>query len=498
VHEPVILALDQGTTSCRAICFDRQGRVVSLAQREFAQHYPRPGWVEHDAREIWETQLAVAREALQRGAIPGASVAAIGITNQRETVLFWDRRTGQPLTRAIVWQCRRTAGMCERLKAAGHETAIRDKTGLVLDAYFSGTKVAWLLEETPGLREKARRGEACAGTIDSWLIFRLTGGEAHVTDPTNASRTMLFNLQSRRWDEDLLALLEIPRQALPEVRPSSQVYGRTPSDLLGAEIPVAGAAGDQQAALFGQACFGPGLAKNTYGTGSFLLIHTGEKPASSRHGLLTTMAAAVGEAPAYALEGSIFITGAAVQWLRDGLGLIEDSAESEAYAATVSDTGGVYFVPAFVGLGAPHWDPYARGAILGLTRGTTRAHIIRAALEAIAYQSREVVEAAEEDAGIRMAELKVDGGAVRNNFLMQFQADILDRPVIRPTVTETTALGAAYLAGLAVGYWGSLEEIGRNWGVERRFEPRMAADEREALYAGWRRAVTRAAGWASP
>ncbi|MGH7377088.1 MAG: glycerol kinase GlpK, partial [Candidatus Methylomirabilales bacterium] len=489
---------DQGTTSCRAICFDRQGRVVSAAQREFAQHYPRPGWVEHDAQEIWETQLSVAREALERRAIPAESVAAIGITNQRETVLFWDRRTGQPLTRAIVWQCRRTAEMCERLKAAGHEATIRGKTGLVLDAYFSGTKVAWFLEHTAGLREKARRGEVCAGTIDSWLIFRLTGGKAHVTDPTNASRTMLFNLHSRRWDDDLLALLGVPRQVLAEIRPSSEEYGKTPRELLGAEIPVAGAAGDQQAALFGQACFGPGLAKNTYGTGSFLLVHTGGKPASSSRGLLTTMAATVGEGPAYALEGSIFITGAAIQWLRDGLRLIEDSADSERHAAGVPDTGGVYFVPAFVGLGAPHWDPYARGAILGLTRGTTRAHIIRAALEAIAYQSREVVEAAEEDAGIRIAALKVDGGAARNDFLMQFQADILDRPVIRPKVTETTALGAAYLAGLAVGYWTGLEEIGKNWGVERRFEPKMVAEEREALYAGWRRAVTRAAGWAAP
>ncbi|HEV8664151.1 MAG TPA: glycerol kinase GlpK [Candidatus Methylomirabilis sp.] len=498
MREPVILALDQGTTSCRAICFDRQGRVASLAQREFPQHYPRPGWVEHDPQEIWETQLTVAREALQQGAIPPASVAALGVTNQRETVLFWDRSTGRPLTPAIVWQCRRTADMCARLKAAGHEAAIRGKTGLVLDAYFSGTKVAWLLEHTPGLRERARRGDACAGTIDSWLIFRLTGGAAHVTDPTNASRTMLFNLHSRQWDDDLLALLEVPRRALPAVRPSSEVYGRTPRDLLGAEIPVAGAAGDQQAALFGQACFGPGLAKNTYGTGSFLLVHTGEKPATSTRGLLTTMAATVGETPAYALEGSIFVTGAAVQWLRDGLRLIDASAESEHYAAQVPDTGGVYFVPAFVGLGAPHWDPYARGAILGLTRGTTRAHVVRAALEAIAYQSREVVEAAEGDAGIRMAELKVDGGAARNDFLMQFQADILDRPVIRPKVTETTALGAAYLAGLAVGYWAGLEEIGENWGVERRFEPKMAAGEREALYAGWRRAVTRAAGWAAP
>ncbi len=495
---PVILALDQGTTSCRAICFDRQGRVVSLAQREFAQHYPRPGWVEHDAQEIWETQLAVAREALRRRAIPATSVAAVGITNQRETVLFWDRRTGQPLTRAIVWQCRRTAETCERLKATGHEAIIRGKTGLVLDAYFSGTKIAWFLEHTPGLREKARRGEVCAGTIDSWLIFRLTGGKAHVTDPTNASRTMLFNLHSRQWDDDLLTLLGVPRQVLPEIRPSSQVYGKTPRELLGAEIPVAGAAGDQQAALFGQACFGPGFAKNTYGTGSFLLVHTGEKPAPSSRGLLTTMAATVGNSPAYALEGSIFITGAAIQWLRDSLRLIENSADSERHAAGVPDTGGVYFVPAFVGLGAPHWDPYARGTILGLTRGTTRAHIIRAALEAIAYQSREVVEAAEEDAGIRIAALKVDGGAARNDFLMQFQADILDRPVIRPTVTETTALGAAYLAGLAVGYWTDLEEIGQNWGVERRFEPRMGAEEREALYAGWRRAVTRAAGWAAP
>ncbi len=494
-----ILALDQGTTSSRAIVFDRAGRVISVAQREFRQIYPQPGWVEHDPVEIWESQIRVAREAIAEAGIGPSQIAAVGITNQRETAIVWDRATGQPVHNAIVWQCRRSAGLCDALKAGGWEPMVRERTGLVIDAYFSGTKIQWLLENAPGLRARAERGDICFGTVDSWLIFKLTGGQTWVTDYSNASRTMLFNIHRLAWDPDLCKALGVPLQMLPQVRPSSQVYGRTVANLLGAEVPIAGIAGDQQASLFGQACFRAGMAKNTYGTGCFLLVHTGERPVASRSGLLTTIAASPAEGAAeYALEGSIFITGAAIQWLRDGLQIIATSAESEQLAASVPDTDGVYFVPAFVGLGAPHWDMYARGAILGLTRGTTRAHLVRAALEAIAYQTREVLEAAISDAGLRLTELRVDGGATANNLLMQIQADILGMPVVRPVVKETTALGAASLAGLAVGYWTGRDEIAQNWAADRRFLPDMETAQRDHLYAGWRRAVARSAGWALP
>ena len=497
--ETYVLALDQGTTSSRAILFDRKARVVSLAQREIRQIYPQPGWVEHDPLEIWESQLAVAREAIASAGVKGAQIAALGITNQRETTVLWDRATGQPVCNAIVWQCRRSAGICDALKAGGWETAVRARTGLVIDAYFSGSKIQWLLEHVPGLRVRAERGEICFGTVDTWLAWKLSGGHAWVTDYSNASRTMLYNIHQLAWDPNLCGALGVPRAMLPEVRPSSFRYGRTTTDLFGAEIPITGIAGDQQASLFGQACFSPGMAKNTYGTGCFLLVHTGDRPVASETGLLTTIAASPAEGGAeYALEGSIFIAGAAIQWLRDGLQVIGHSAESEALAASVPDTGGVYFVPAFVGLGAPHWDMYARGTILGITRGTTKAHLVRAALEAIAYQSREVLGAALADAGLRLEELRVDGGATANNLLMQFQADVLGTAVVRPVVKETTALGAAYLAGLAVGYWKSREEIARNWAADRRFLPAMDAGRREELFAGWRRAVARAAGWALP
>ena len=493
-----VLALDQGTTSSRAILFDRRGTVRAAAQRELRQIYPQPGWVEHDPEEIWESQLAVAREALASAGIEPAAVAAIGITNQRETTLLWERETGRPVHNAIVWQCRRSAPLCDALKAKGLEPVVRRRTGLVIDAYFSGTKVQWLLENVPGLRPRAERGELCFGTVDTWLAWRLTGGRAFVTDYSNASRTMLFDIHRLAWDDELCAALGVPRALLPEPRPSSQVYGLAVSGLLGAEIPIAGIAGDQQAALFGQACFRPGSAKNTYGTGCFLLVHTGDRPVASRAGLLTTIAASpVAGRAEYALEGSIFIAGAAIQWLRDGLGILASSAESEAVAASVPDNGGVYFVPAFVGLGAPHWDMYARGTILGLTRGTGRGHLVRAALEAIAYQTREVLQAAVADAGIALEELRVDGGATANDLLMQFQADVLGAPVVRPVVRETTALGAAYLAGLAVGYWASREEIAGNWAADRRFLPQMELTRREELFAGWRRAVARAAGWAT-
>jgi glycerol kinase len=494
-----ILALDQGTTSSRAILFDRVGHVVSVAQREFRQIYPQPGWVEHDPLEIWESQLAVAREAMVAAGVRGSQIAAVGITNQRETTILWDRATGKPVHNAIVWQCRRSASLCDALKAAGWEGRVRERTGLVIDAYFSGTKIQWLLENVPGLRARADRGEVCFGTVDSWLAFKLSGGKAWVTDYSNASRTMLYNIHRLAWDPDLCQAMGIPRTMLPEVRSSSHLYAWTAADLLGAEVPIAGIAGDQQASLFGQACYDPGTAKNTYGTGCFLLVHTGERPVASNTGLLTTMAASPEEDhPEYALEGSIFITGAAIQWLRDGLQVITHSAESEQIAASVPDTGGVYFVPAFVGLGAPHWDMYARGTILGITRGTTRAHLVRAALEAIAYQTREVLEAARADANLTLTELRVDGGATANNLLMQFQADILGMPVVRPVVKETTALGAAYLAGLAVGYWTSRAEIEVNWAADRRFLPEMESARREHLYAGWRRAVARASGWATP
>ena len=494
-----VLALDQGTTSSRAILFDRQARVKAVAQREFRQIYPQPGWVEHDPLEIWESQLAVAREAIASAGVTTAQIAAIGIANQRETTVVWDRSTGAPVHNAIVWQCRRSAAICDALKAGGWEPAVRQRTGLVIDAYFSGTKIQWLLEHVPGLRARADAGEICFGTVDTWLGWKLSGGRTWVTDYSNASRTMLFNIHQLAWDANLCGALGVPVRMLPGVRPSSFRYGHTTPDLFGAEIPIGGIAGDQQASLFGQACFAPGMAKNTYGTGCFLLIHTGDRPVASQAGLLTTIAASPVEGRAeYALEGSIFIAGAAIQWLRDGLRVIADSAESEALAASVPDTGGVYFVPAFVGLGAPHWDMYARGTILGLTRGTTRAHLVRAALEAIAYQSREVLGAALADAGLTLAELRVDGGATANNLLMQFQADILATPVVRPVVRETTALGAAYLAGLAVGYWASREEIDQNWAADRRFLPQMEPTRREELFAGWRRAVARAAGWAQP
>jgi glycerol kinase len=497
--ETYVLALDQGTTSSRAILFDREARIVSLAQRELRQFYPQPGWVEHDPLEIWVSQLAVAREAIASAEIRAEQIAAIGITNQRETTILWERATGQPIGNAIVWQCRRSAGICDALKAGGWETAVRARTGLVIDAYFSGTKIQWLLEQVPGLRARAERGEICFGTVDTWLLWKLSKGHAWMTDYSNASRTMLFNIHQLAWDPNLCGALGVPQMMLPEVRPSSCRYAQTAPDLFGAEIPVAGIAGDQQASLFGQACFSPGMAKNTYGTGCFLLVHTGDRPVASQTGLLTTVAASPTEGRAeYALEGSIFIAGAAIQWLRDGLGVLADAAESETLAASVPDTGGVYFVPAFVGLGAPHWDMYARGTILGITRGTTRAHLVRAALEAIAYQSREILGAALADAGLTLEELRVDGGATANNLLMQFQADVLGTAVVRPVVKETTALGAAYLAGLAVGYWKSREEIANNWEADRRFLPEMDAGRREDLFAGWRRAVARAAGWVLP
>jgi glycerol kinase len=493
-----ILALDQGTTSSRAIVFDRSGRIAGAVQEEFPQIFPQPGWVEHDPEAIWRTQMDTARQALARVGIEAAQVAAIGITNQRETTVVWDRETGQPLHNAIVWQCRRTAPMCDRLRADGWTDPIRAKTGLVVDAYFSGTKLAWLLDHVPGMREKAERGHVLFGTIDSFLIWRLSGGRLHVTDLSNASRTMLFNIQTLDWDDEILAELRIPRAMLPQVRPSSQVYGLSDGGLLGAQVPIAGAAGDQQAALFGQTCYAPGQAKNTYGTGCFLLLNTGERAVASERGLLTTIAWQLGDAGrvTYALEGSVFIAGAAIQWLRDGLHIISHPAEIEALAGNVDDTGGVYFVPAFVGLGAPYWDAYARGTIVGLTRGTDRRHIARAALEALCYQSRDVLEAMAADSDIGLAALRADGGAAANDLLMQLQADLLGVPVQRPAVTETTALGAAYLAGLAVGYWSGLEEIAAQWQIDAEFKPAMSSERRDALYAGWQRAVERARGWA--
>lgn len=494
-----VLALDQGTTSSRAILFDVHGRAVAVAQQEFRQLYPRPGWVEHDAEEIWSTQLATAREVLHKAGVDASAVAAIGIANQRETTVLWDRATGKPVAPAIVWQDRRTADMCEALKAQGTEATVRDKTGLVLDPYFSATKVAWLLENVTGLRARAKRGEIAFGTIDSWLVYRLTGGRVHVTDYSNASRTMLFNIHTLAWDDELLELFgRIPREMLPEVKPSSHVCGETEPELFGASIPIGGIAGDQQAALFGQTCFEAGMAKNTYGTGSFLLMNTGEKPVVSQHGLLTTIAWGVDGTVKYVLEGSVFVTGAAVQWLRDGLGIIADAAETHELAHSVKDTGGVYLVPAFAGLGAPYWDPYARGALVGITRGTTRAHVVRAALEAIAYQTTDVMRAMEQDAGVPLRALRVDGGAAVNDFLMQFQADVLDVPVERPAVTETTALGAAYLAGWAVGVWQNRDEIRSQWHLDRRFEPAMDAARRDELLGGWKRAVERSLGWATP
>jgi glycerol kinase len=492
-----ILALDQGTTSSRAILFDQNGQMIAVQQEEFPQIYPQPGWVEHSPEDIWNSQLRVAQAAIENVHLAPSDIAAIGITNQRETTLIWDRATGEPIFNAIVWQCRRTAPMCEQLKAEGFDRIIGEKTGLVTDAYFSGTKVAWLLENVPGARERAQRGELAFGTVDTFLIWRLTGGRLHITDVSNASRTLLYNLRTGTWDDEILARLNIPHSLLPQVMPSSAVYGDTESELFGASILIAGTAGDQQAATFGQVCVSPGMAKNTYGTGCFLLMNTGDAVVASRNQLLTTVAWKLGEQPVqYALEGSVFIAGAAVQWLRDSLGIIKDSAESEALARSISSAEGVYFVPAFVGLGAPYWDAYARGTIVGLTRGSTRAHIVRAALESVAYQTRDVVEAMRADSGIALQTLRVDGGMVRNDFLMQWQSDILGVPVQRPAVTETTALGAAYLAGLAVGYWDSPETLATQWRVEQAFEPTMSADQRESLYHGWKHAVERSKSWA--
>lgn len=491
-----VMALDQGTTSSRAVLFDASGAVAAVRQQQFSQMYPRPGWVEHDPEEIWASQLQVARDVLHAAGVTSAEVAAVGIANQRETTLLWDRTTGEPVARAIVWQDRRTAPLCEELKRQGLEPTVRSKTGLVIDPYFSGTKLAWFLEHVPGARERAEAGELAFGTVDSWLLYKLTGGRVHATDVTNASRTMMFNIHTLQWDDELLAMLgDIPRGVLPDVLPSSHVYGETDPDLLGGPIVIGGAAGDQQAALFGQGCFTPGMAKNTYGTGSFMLMNTGSRAVTSSHGLLTTVAWDVGGRVEYALEGSVFVTGAAVQWLRDELHIIEDAAETAALASSVADAGGVYFVPAFVGLGAPYWDPYARGALFGLTRGSGRAHIVRAVLESIALQSRDVLKAMEQDAGTPLQTLRVDGGAAVNDVLMQIQADVLAAAVERPSVTETTALGAAYLAGLVVGFWRDKDEIASQWRVERRFEAAMDAAQRQRLLAGWRRAVERSRTW---
>ncbi len=490
-----ILALDQGTTSSRAILFDQGGTIAGTAQKEFTQIYPKAGWVEHDPMEIWGTQSGVAREVLDRAGVKAEEIAAIGITNQRETTVVWDKNTGKPIYNAIVWQCRRTAPICDSLKAKGLEAAVRRKTGLVVDAYFSGTKVKWILDHVEGAREKAEAGQLLFGNIDTWLIWNLTGGTVHVTDYSNAARTMLFNINTLEWDKEILEELGIPASMLPEAKPSSCVYGNTSKEWFGMEIPIAGAAGDQQAALFGQACYVPGMAKNTYGTGCFMLMNTGEKPVESQKGLLTTIAWGLEGKVEYALEGSIFVAGAAVQWLRDELKIIDNAAASEELASAVPDSNGVYVVPGFVGMGAPYWDMYARGAVLGLTRGANRNHLVRATLESIAYQTRDVLEAMQEDSGIRLKSLKVDGGAVVNNFLMQFQSDILGVPVDRPVVTETTALGAAYLAGLAVGFWPDKDEIARKWRVDKTFAPAMDQSQKESKYAGWKKAVGRALKW---
>ncbi|MEZ5420295.1 MAG: glycerol kinase GlpK [Vicinamibacterales bacterium] len=492
----VVLALDQGTTSSRAILFDRHGRVRGVAQQEFPQLFPHPGHVEHDPEDIWRTQLQTARDVLAQAGLSAADVAAIGVTNQRETTVLWERATGRPVANAIVWQSRVTAGLCDRLKAAGHEPTVRARTGLVIDAYFSASKIKHLLDTTDGLRARAARGEVLFGTIDSFLIWRLTNGRVHVTDESNASRTLLYNIHQRRWDDDLLALFDVPRQMLPEVRPSSEVYGETDAGHFGAPIPIAGAAGDQQAALFGQACFAPGEAKNTYGTGCFMLLNTGETPVASQQGLVTTVAWRLGDSTTYALEGSVFVAGAAVQWLRDGLRAITTSADVERLMRAVPDSGGVYLVPAFVGLGAPYWDPHARGTIVGLTRDSRIEHVARAAVDAMAYQTRDVLEVMQQEAGLTLAHLKVDGGATANAMLLQFQADQLGVPVRRPVVAETTALGAAYLAGLAVGYWQGLDDVRRNWALDREFSPAMGAAERARGYDGWKRAVQRSLAWA--
>lgn len=484
-----IMALDLGTTSCRCIIFDKNGRICSAAQKEFTQYFPQPGWVEHDAEEIWATQTGLMYEAMSKIDITINEIAGIGITNQRETTVLWDKETGRPVHKAIVWQCRRTAGYCDELKKLGMAEFFRSKTGLVLDAYFSATKLRWLLDNAAGARERAEKGKLLFGTVDSWIIWKLTGGKVHVTDYSNASRTMLFNIHTLKWDEEILRVLKIPQQILPEVKPSSHVYGYTDSKLFGREVPIAGAGGDQQCALFGQTCFERGEVKNTYGTGGFMLMNTGTSPVNSHNGLVTTIAWGVDDKVEYALEGSIFVAGAAVQWLRDELGLIRDAAESEVLAKSVPDANGCYVVPAFVGLGAPYWDQYARGAIVGLTRGVNRNHIVRATLESIAYQVNDVLMAMQEDSGMPITSLRVDGGACDNDFLMQFQADILNTSVVRPYCIETTAMGAAYLAGLAVGYWRSKEEILANHVIAAEFKPQMGQAKRESLLQGWHNAV---------
>ena len=490
-----ILALDQGTTSSRAIVFDQVGGMVSVAQREFQQIYPQTGWVEHDPREILSTQIGTAREALKKAGLKPEDVSAIGITNQRETTIVWDRSSGEPVHNAIVWQDRRTSKFCDELKRAGHAEMIQKKAGLVIDAYFSGSKLRWILDHVPGARERAARGELAFGTVDTWLVWHLTGGALHITDPSNASRTMLFNLHTGDWDDELLRVMGVPREVLPQVRQSSEIYGETSAEIFGAPIRLGGIAGDQQAALFGQNCFSRGLAKNTYGTGCFMLMNIGQKPSPSKHQLITTVAWQANGQTDYALEGSVFIGGAVVQWLRDGLGIVRSSAEIEKLASSVADSDGVYLVPAFAGLGAPHWDQYARGTITGLTRGTTAAHLARAALDGIAFQVADILDVMKQDSGVAMNELRVDGGACANNLLMQFQADILQTPVVRPKVIETTALGAAYLAGLASGFWKNREEVHRSWQVDRTFEPQMKPEQAAHRRQRWTEALRRAMAW---
>lgn len=492
-----IMALDQGTTSSRAILFDKEGNIVATSQKEFTQFYPKVGWVEHNPMEIWGSQSGVMREVLETNSIRPEEVCAIGITNQRETTIVWEKSTGKPVYNAIVWQCRRTSEICDELKEKGYEKLIKDKTGLILDAYFSATKIKWILDNIEGAREKAENGELLFGTVDTWLIWNLTRGKVHVTDYTNAARTMLYNIKELKWDDEILEILDIPKSMLPDVKPSSYVYGHTDEGMLsGAQIPIAGCAGDQQAALFGQTCFEEGSAKNTYGTGCFMLMNTGENIVESKHGLLTTIAWGVDGKVEYALEGSIFIGGASIQWLRDELRVLYDAKQSEFYANSVKDTNGVYVVPAFTGLGAPYWDMYARGAIMGLTRGANRAHLVRATLESIAYQVKDVLNAMQEDSGLKLKDLRVDGGASSNNFLMQFQSDILDVNIDRPKVVETTALGAAYLAGLAVEFYNNKDEIKKSWIIDREFIPNMSDDKRNLLYKGWKKAVSRSLLWA--
>ena len=491
--EKYILSLDQGTTSSRAILFNKKGEIVHIAQKEFTQYFPKPGWVEHDANEIWGSILSVVASCLAETNIKPEQIAGIGITNQRETAVVWDKKTGIPVYNAIVWQSRQTAEICEDLKAKDYNSLFRDKTGLLIDAYFSGTKVKWILDNVEGAREKAERGELLFGTIDTWLIWKLSGGKAHVTDYSNASRTLMFNIHELKWDQELLDILTVPASMLPEVRPSSEVYSETADyHFFGYNVPIAGVAGDQQAALFGQACYEKGMAKNTYGTGCFMLMNTGENAVKSEHGLLTTIAWGLNGKVEYALEGSIFVAGSAIQWLRDGMRMFKAAAQSEEYATAASSTDGVYVVPAFVGLGTPYWDSDVRGAVFGLTRGTTKEHFVRATLESLAYQTKDVLTSMEADSGISLKSLRVDGGAVANNFLMQFQGDILNVPVERPVIKETTALGAAYLAGLAVGYWESQEEIAAQWNMDRSFAPNMVEEERENLYNGWKKAVNAA------